>query len=317
VNHIRIVLLATSLLLPAARVCAQPDLELYSAEVCNEGRITVDVAVAYKAFGFSDEYWVIDGWYDVPKGKCKTVFSHQYAKQDRNWLGFRSFPVHLAFAFTDSAGVWGAAKVNPPRGIARSNLQLCITKKNFEYRVDAKDPAATCRGKPNAFLIPASIDFEPTAGDYYDYVGRTYGRPSMSATVALGPNDRAIPINPQASSAAQGPGTTDEFVRLLSVAVNALSPHEYDLKPGYRWVNVCVSRQVVSRESLSNLSTPRAKAITNAIKQFLASHPKGKTGFRVTELNGAIALEPFNGKPEDCLDRRDLQYRFQSAETER
>ena len=135
--------------------------------------------------------------------------------------------MHLAFAFTDSAGVWGAAKVNPPRGVARSNLQLCITKKNFEYRVDAKDPAQPAEENQTLFYS-ASVDFEPTAGDYFDYVGRTYGRPSMSATVALGPNDRAIPINPQASSAAQGPGTTDEFVRLLSVAVNALPSSEYD-----------------------------------------------------------------------------------------
>lgn len=313
----QIALLTTLLLLPASSLWAQPDLERYSAEVCNKGQITVDVAVAYKAFGFSDEYWVIDGWKEVRKGKCETVFAHSYVRQDRNWVGFRSFPVHLAFAFIDSTGVYGAAKVNPPRNVARSRLQLCVAKKSFEYRVDAKDPATACKGQPGAFLIPASIDFEPTAGDYYDYVGRTYGRPSMSATVALGANDRAIPINPQTSSAAQGPGTTDEFMRLLNVAINALLPHQYDLKAGYRWVNVCVTRQVVSRESLSNLSTPRAKAITSAIKQFLASHPHGKTGFRVTEVNGAIALEPFNGKPEDCLDRRDLQYQFQSAETQR
>ena len=109
-KRILIALLATLLLLPASRPWAQPDLELYSAEVCNKGQITVDVGVAYKDFGFSEEFWVIDGWYDVPKGTCKTVFAHSYVKQDRNWLGFRSFPVHLAFAFTDSTGVWG----NPP-----------------------------------------------------------------------------------------------------------------------------------------------------------------------------------------------------------
>ena len=315
-KRIRIALLATLLQLPASHPWAQPDLELYSAEVCNRGQITVDVAVAYKDFGFSDEFWVIDGWYEVPKGTCKTVFAHSYVKQDRNWLGFRSFPVHLAFAFTDSTGVWGAAKVDPSPGIARSRLQLCVTRKSFEYRVDAKDPATSCKGKANALLLAASIDFEPTAGDYYDYVGRKYGRPSMSATVALSANDRAIPLGPQVSSigAAQGPGTSDEFVRLLRVAVNALPASEPTLKSGYRWVNVCASRHVVSRESLSNLSTARAKAITNAARQFLASHGKGKIGFRVTERNGAIALEQFDGKAENCLDRGDLQYRFQSGE---
>jgi hypothetical protein len=315
-KRILIALLTTLLLLPASRLWAQPDLELYSAEVCNKGQITVDVGVAYKDFGFSDEFWVIDGWYDVPKGRCKTVFAHSYVKQDRNWLGFRSFPVHLAFAFTDSTGVWGAAKVNPSPGVARSRLQLCVTRKNFEYRVNAKDPATACKGKANAMLIAASIAFEPTAGDYYDYVGRKYGPPSMSATVALTANDRAIPLGPQVSSigAAQGPGTSDEFVTLLGVAVNALPASEPALRSGYRWVNVCASRQVVSKESLSNLSTARAKAIMNAIRQFLASHANGKTGFRVTELNGAIALVPFDGKADDCVGRGDLQYQFQSAE---
>lgn len=315
-KRIRIALLTTLLLLPASRPWAQPELELYSAQVCNKGQITVDVAVAYKDFGFSDEFWVIDGWYDVPKGTCKTVFAHSYVKQDRNWLGFRSFPVHLAFAFTDPTGVWGAAKVTPSPGIAPSRLQLCVTRKNFEYRVDARDPAAACRAKANSLLIAASIAFEPTAGDYYDYVGRKYGPPSMRATVALTANDRAIPLGPQVSSigAAQGPGTSGEFATLLRVAVNALPASEYELKPGYRWVNVCASRQVVSRETLANLSTARAKAIVNAIRQFLASHGRGKTGFRVTELNGAIALEPFDGNADDCVGRGDLQYQFQSAE---
>jgi hypothetical protein len=143
--------------------------------------------------------------------------------------------------------------------------------------VDAKDPATACKGKTNALLIAASIDFEPTAGDYYDYVGRTYGRPSMSATVALTANDRAIPLGPQTSSsvAAQGPGTSGEFVELLRVAVNALSASEQTLKPGYRWVNVCATARLCrgshcpicrrhgrrpSRMRLENSSHPTARA---------------------------------------------------------
>ena len=52
----------------------------------------------------------------------------------------------------------------------------------------------------------------------------------------------------------------------------------------------------------------------NATRQFLASHGRGKTGFRVTELNGAIALEPFDGNANACLGRGDIQYQLQSAE---
>jgi hypothetical protein len=110
VKHIRIVLLTTLLLLPAARVWAAPQYdyagqpnELYHAEVCNQGRITVDVAVAYRDFGFTDEFWMVDYWYRVAPGKCKLVFSHFYAPN--NLFSFQSFPLHVAFAFTDSTGV--------------------------------------------------------------------------------------------------------------------------------------------------------------------------------------------------------------------
>jgi uncharacterized membrane protein len=80
------VLLTTLLLLPAARLGAQPydaagPRELYHAEVCNAGQISVDVAVAYKDFGVIDEFWVIDYWYRVAPAKCKLVFQHFYAPE--------------------------------------------------------------------------------------------------------------------------------------------------------------------------------------------------------------------------------------------
>ena len=121
-KHTRIALLTTLLLLPAARPSAQErdilgQRELYHAEVCNEGRIAVDVAVAYKDFGFADEFWIIEYWYRAEPGKCSR-FLHFYAPQ--GWGNFQSFPLYLAFAFTDSTGVWGAAKVNPARDTAAS-----------------------------------------------------------------------------------------------------------------------------------------------------------------------------------------------------
>jgi Protein of unknown function (DUF1036) len=128
VKHIRIVLLTTLLLLPAARVWAAPQYdyagqpnELYHAEVCNQGQIKVLVAVAYKDFGFTDEFWMVDYWYRVEPGKCKLVFSHFYAPN--NAFKFQSFPLHLAFVFTDSTGVTGAAKIRPPRSVAASRFQ--------------------------------------------------------------------------------------------------------------------------------------------------------------------------------------------------
>jgi hypothetical protein len=77
---IRTVLLTTLLLLPAARPGAQPydavgPRELYHAEVCNAGQITVDVAVAYKDFGVIDEFWVIDYWYRVLPQSASSCFN--------------------------------------------------------------------------------------------------------------------------------------------------------------------------------------------------------------------------------------------------
>lgn len=324
-KHTRIALLTTLLLLPAARVWAAPQYdyagqpnELYHAEVCNQGSIAVDVAVAYKDFGFNDEFWVIDYWYRVTPGKCKVVFQHFYAPN--NLFNFQKFPLYLAFSFTDSTGVSGAAKVSPPRGTAASRVNLCASRENYKYRVNGKTPEAPrCPKGP----VPVSFVWEPTQGVYPNVYSREYP-PPMRFTVALGPNDRAIPVGPQALSTppTQGPGKSDEFATLLRVAMNAVhyseetvGPGGYvQLKPGYRWVSVCASRPVVAKESLSNLQTARAKALTNAIKEFLASHTRGKIGFRVTEPNGVFALQQFSGKTEDCVDRGDLQFQFQSAE---
>jgi hypothetical protein len=199
-HHLKTVLLATALLLSASRVRAD-DRELYHAEVCNKGQLTVDVAIAYRDFGFNDEFWVIDRWWHIRGGECKVVFSHTYAPN--NVLNFRPFPLHLAFAFTDSTGVWGAAKVEPPGDIARSHLKLCVAKNDQKYREDHDDPATACKKSSEGFLIPASIDWEPTHGSTCCQYG-DYG-PPIKFTVALGPNDRAVPLGPRTSTGGPAP----------------------------------------------------------------------------------------------------------------
>jgi hypothetical protein len=209
VSPIRIALLTTLLLQPAARVWAAPQYdyagqpnELYHAEVCNQGQIKVLVAVAYKDFGFTDEFWMIDYWYRVDPGKCKLVFSQFYAPN--NLFSFQSFPLHLAFVFTDSTGVTGAVKVRPPRGVAASRFNLCLGAENYKYRVNGKTPETKCK----AGLVPASIDWEPTQGVYPNSYSRQYPPPKRF-TVALGPNDRAIPVvgwHASPGATAAGPG---------------------------------------------------------------------------------------------------------------
>ena len=199
-KNLRIALLITSLLLPVARAWAQAydaagPRELYHAEVCNAGQMTVEVGVAYKDFGFNDEFWVIDYWYRVVPGKCKVVFQHFYAPN--NLLSYQSFPLYVAFTFTDSTGMRGAAKVNPPPGTTASRLNLCASREDYKYRLNGKTPEAPrCPKGPT----PVSFVWEPTKGVYANAYSREYPPPKRF-TVALGPNDRALPIGPQASPA--------------------------------------------------------------------------------------------------------------------
>jgi hypothetical protein len=114
----------------------------------------------------------------------------------------------------------------------------------------------------------------------------------------------------------QGPGKSDEFATLLRVAMNAIpySEHTAQLKPGYRRVFACADRSVVAKESWSNPQTARAKTLTNAVRKFLASHGKGTVRFKVTELNGALAVEQIGGKTGDCVDRGEYEFVFESPE---
>ena len=130
-SPIRIALLPTLLLLTAARVGQQHDYagqpnELYHAEVCNQGRIAVDVAVAYRDFGFTDEFWMVDYWYRVEPGKCKLVFSHFYAPN--NLLVSKASRCIWLLRSPTRPASWGAAKVQPPSGVASSRLKLCVER---------------------------------------------------------------------------------------------------------------------------------------------------------------------------------------------
>jgi Protein of unknown function (DUF1036) len=282
-KHIRIALLPTLLLLTAAHV-PQHDYatgrsnELYHAEVCNQGQIAVDVAVAYKDFGgFNDEFWMIDYWYRVDPGKCKLVYSHFYAPD-----GFQSFPLYLAYAFTDSTGVWGAAKVTPARETAASRLHLCVGRKNYEYRVNGKNPEAKC---PKGLLIPAAIVWESTRGVYPNAYSRQYPSPKRF-TVALGPNDRAIALGAQGSSApaVQGPGDKMDLHEVLKDIMRGPGAPKPRISGEYS-LDVCVPPTVVKKESWANPATARTKAFRETVRQFLASHSfSNATGWRIVRF---------------------------------
>jgi hypothetical protein len=298
VSPIRIALLTTLLLQPAARVWAAPQYdyagqpnELYHAEVCNQGQIKVLVAVAYKDFGFTDEFWMIDYWYRVDPGKCKLVFSQFYAPN--NLFSFQSFPLHLAFVFTDSTGVTGAVKVRPPRGVAASRFNLCLGAENYKYRVNGKTPETKCK----AGLVPASIDWEPTQGVYPNSYSRQYPPPKRF-TVALGPNDRAIPVvgwHASPGATAAGPGDKMDLHAVLKDLMRGADAPRPRISGEYG-LSVCVDPTVVKRQSWANPPTARTKAFRETVRQFLVSHSFSNVhGYlvyiKVTEIDNKFIAE--------------------------
>jgi hypothetical protein len=273
--------------------------ELYHAEVCNQGQIKLLVAVAYKDFGFTDEFWVIDYWYGVEPGKCRLVFSHFYAPN--NLFSFQSFPLYLAFTFTDSTGVRGAAKINPPRDTAASRVNLCASIESYKYRVNGKTPEAPrCPKGPT----PVSFVWEPTRGVYPNAYSREYPPPKRF-TVALGPNDRAIPIGPQAPSApvTQGPGDKMDLHKALQDIMREPGAPKPRISGKYI-LQVCVPPTVVKKESWANPPSARTKAFKETVRQFLLSHSfgavtEGIARVRVTEAGSKFVAEEVRACPND------------------
>ena len=298
-SPIRIALLTTLLLLPAARPWAAPQYdyagqpnELYHAEVCNQGQIKVLVAVAYKDFGFTDEFWMIEYWHRVEPGKCKLVFSQFYAPN--NLFSFQSFPLHLAFVFTDSTGVTGAVKIRAPSGVATSRFHLCVGGENYKYRVNGKDPQHKC---PTGVLIPASIVWEPTQGLYPNSYSKQYGPPKRF-TVALGPNDRAIPVvgwHASPGATAAGPGDKMDLHAVLKDLMRGADAPRPRISGEYG-LSVCVDPTVVKRQSWANPPTARTKAFRETVRQFLVSHSFSNVhGYlvyiKVTEIDNKFIAE--------------------------
>jgi hypothetical protein len=171
--------------------------------VCNDGRIPVSVARAFRDEDLgtaASRTWSIQGWYVVDPGNCSEIGpDNDYASPI---FGDQAV-TFLAFAFTDSTGVWGAARVPEP-GIRESgsdaftsaDQQICVrTDGDFHYMRSTSqgDPAKECdRGRPGYNRIPASLQYN---GDYDESFPEDY-----TLHVGFGPGDRAIPLGSQGSA---------------------------------------------------------------------------------------------------------------------
>jgi hypothetical protein len=297
-------------LLGAECIARAQDTEVHTTDVCNSGELTLQVAHAYwefKPLSFTNEhFWVVSRWVTVEPGDCERVFTHTYAASP---LGLQHFPVHLAFAFTDSTGAWGPIKIESwrgPRDSAESTLELCVTKSDFSYRVEADDPAAACRDPENAdgFLIPASIDYEPTRGNVFDNNGQLTPGPRFIVGVS-----RDARVSSSADSGPIGPGTTGEFIRLVGPAIEALPTSQDSAPAGYRDVLVCASRAVVERESLADPGTPRAQALAGTVAEYVGRY-RGKLFFEIEELRSGFDITGLIGEISYCQRRGDRVFIF-------
>jgi hypothetical protein len=174
--------------------------------VCNDGQIPVSISRAYRDLhmGFVGE-WEIQGWYTVSPAQCSQIGPDHYYVSPA--IGDQSVTL-LAFAFTDSTGVWGAAKVPEP-GMRQtgwdhfksSNQQLCVQNGAFSYRRSTSqgDPAKECdRGLPGYYRIPASLGFDGDADERFPEHHILH--------VSFGPSDRVIPLGSGAAPKTAAPG---------------------------------------------------------------------------------------------------------------
>ena len=156
--QLRVFLLTALMLLPASRLLGQGkprDVDVRNTPVvCNDGTIPVSVARAFRSVlgPFYNDQWVIQGWYSVGPGTCSEIGPEEVYQDGGLFNPFKEDSVTLlAFAFRDSTGVWGAARVRDTTdGVFKpSNQKLCVQRGAFRVVQDAskgEDPAARVCG---------------------------------------------------------------------------------------------------------------------------------------------------------------------------
>ncbi len=162
-NRFGAILLGWTILLFPGRVSAQDA----TLEICNNGRLDIEVAVAARIQTFITGYkWSTRGWYSVAAGKCATVYDEDY---DAAGPYTPQSGARVAFEVTRSDGVLGAYQSNQVQanGWMRTGTgQICVNGTNaFTFAEAAGDPAANCNG----ILIPVAHDFMPDGPGKFTY----------------------------------------------------------------------------------------------------------------------------------------------------
>jgi hypothetical protein len=173
---------------------------------CNHGTIAFSVAQAYLySKPFSGYQWQFEGWYNVDPGKCTEIGSPKDYHNGGLFSGKDSITL-LAFAFYDSTGTWGVAKLSDPGNVVfhPSNQQFCVKNDLFRYNLDSPEGGLPrgCDGAQTGYqMIPASFEYTGPAFSSRD--GAPFQKNDFFVT--LSPSDRAIPLGLQTSSGGAAP----------------------------------------------------------------------------------------------------------------
>jgi hypothetical protein len=213
-NRLSVILLSCAALLLPKFASAQSA----KLEICNDGRLDIDVAVAARIQTFITGYrWKTTGWYTVAAGTCGVVYDEDY--DDAGPYTPQS-GARVAFTVTRSDGVWGAYQRNHVQksGWMRSGTgQICVKHPDkFTFERPSGDPAANCGG----MLIPVAQDFMPDGPGKFTYTMDWDGDGSF---VPLGKGEPPSSVASTNSADSVDNSLSSQFVRALAQAARDAS----------------------------------------------------------------------------------------------
>jgi hypothetical protein len=212
-------LICAALLLPRTALAQEATLE-----ICNNGKLDVDVAVAARIQSFITGYtWKTRGWFTVAAGTCGTVYDEDY---DAAGPYTPQSGARVAFTVVRADGVLGAYQDDRVQGhgwMRSGTGQICVNYNDaFTYREAAGDPAANCGG----VLIPVAHDFMPDGPGKFTYTMDWDGYGNFVA-VGKGGQAKSSVANSSASDSVDN-SLSAQFVRALAQAARDASKRAAD-----------------------------------------------------------------------------------------
>lgn len=272
-NRLGVTLLSCAALLLPGIASAQEA----SLEICNNGRLDVDVAVAARIQSFITGYtWKTRGWYTVTAGTCATVYDEDY--DDAGPYTPQS-GARVAFTVTRSDGEWGAYHSSQLQGhgwMRSGTGQICVKHPDaFTFVEPAGDPAANCSG----MLIPVAHDFMPEGPGKFTYTTDWDGYGSF---VALGKGG-------QPRSSVASASSSDSVDNSLSAQfLRALAQAAKDAK----------DKEAANADTAASNAKGRA-ALLGWVREDLADYLEAsRTGFESYKTGAA---SPWTSNPGDRI----------------